>query len=66
MSVEELKEDRPRQYKALIETGELDERLVEPPSPLLVKISKIFGFSALFIGITIIIMIIYSMIFLYR
>ena len=66
MSIDELKEDRPRQYKALMESGELDERLVDPPSPLLVKIAKIFGFTALFIGISIIIMIIYSMIFLYK
>jgi cytochrome b subunit of formate dehydrogenase len=66
MSVEELKEDRPRQYKILIESGELDERLVDPPPEWLIKTSKIFGFSALFIGLTIIILIIYSMIFLYK
>ncbi|MDX1699425.1 MAG: cytochrome b/b6 domain-containing protein [Melioribacteraceae bacterium] len=66
MSIEELKYDRPRQYRTLIETGELNERLVDPPPPWLVKASKIFGFTALTIGITIIIMIIYSMIFLYR
>ncbi|MCB0751114.1 MAG: hypothetical protein KDC52_06540 [Ignavibacteriae bacterium] len=66
MPVEELKYDRPRQYKALMESGELDDRLVPPPSPFLVKIAKIFGFTALFIGLSIIIMIIYSMIFLYK
>ncbi len=66
MSIEELKEDRPRQYKTLIETGELNERLVDPPPAWLVKAAKIFGFTALFIGISIIIMIIYSMIFLYK
>ena len=66
MSIEELKEDRPRQYKALVETGELDERLVNPPPEWLVKAARIFGFTALFIGISIIIMIIYSMIFLYK
>lgn len=66
MSLDELKEDRPRQYKALLESGELNERLVDPPSPPLVKIAKIFGFTALLIGISIIIMIIYAMIFLYK
>ena len=66
MPVEELKHDRPRQYKTLIETGELDERLVDPPPAWLVKSAKIFGYTALFIGISIIIMIIYSMIFLYK
>jgi hypothetical protein len=64
--VEELKEDRPRQYKILTETDELDERLVDPPPAWLVKTAKIFGFTALFIGLTIIVMIIYSMIFLYK
>jgi cytochrome b subunit of formate dehydrogenase len=66
VSLEELEEDRPRQYKALMETGELDERLVDPPPDWLVKAAKIFGFTALFIGISIIIMIIYAMIFLYK
>ena len=66
LTVEELKEDRPRQYKILTETDELDESLVEPPPIWLVKAAKVFGFTALAIGITIIIMIIYSMIFLYR
>lgn len=66
MSIEELKEDRPRQYKMLVETGELDERLVDPPPAWLIKAARIFGFTALFIGISIIIMIIYSMIFLYN
>ena len=66
MTLEELKYDRPRQYRVLMESGELDERLVDPPPPWLVKSSKIFGYTALFIGISIIIMIIYSMIFLYK
>ena len=66
MSLEELKEDRPRQYNALIGTSELDERLVDPPPAWLVKAAKIFGFTALTIGLIIIVMIIYSMIFLYK
>ncbi len=66
VTVEELKEDRPRQYKILTETDELNERLVDAPPDWLVKAAKVFGYSALCIGITIIIMIIYSMIFLYK
>lgn len=64
--VEELKEDRPRQYQALMESGELNDRLVDPPSPTLVKIARIFGFTALLIGMSIIVMIIYAMVFLYN
>ncbi|MBU0560590.1 MAG: cytochrome b/b6 domain-containing protein [Bacteroidetes bacterium] len=66
ISLEELKEDRPRQYKYLVETGQLEKFLVDPPSPQLVKTARIFGFSALTLGILLIVMIIYSMIFLYQ
>jgi len=66
MSIEEFKEDRPRQYKILMENSELDERLVDPPPEWLVKAARIFGFTALTIGMIIILMIIYSMIFLYN
>jgi thiosulfate reductase cytochrome b subunit len=64
--VEELKHDRPRQYKILLDNGELEGRLVDPPTEGFVKAAKIFGFTALFIGLTIVVMIIYAMIFLYR
>lgn len=66
MSLEELKEDRPRQYKTLMESKDLDHRLVDPPPTWFVKTAKIFGFSALIIGISIIIMIVYTMVFLYN
>lgn len=64
--LEEFKEDRPRQYKYLVETGQLEKYLVGPPSPFLLKMSKIFGFTALAFGLSLIILIIYSMIFIYR
>ncbi len=64
--LEEFKEDRPRQYKYLVETGQLEKYLVGPPAPFLVKISKIFGFTALTFGLLLILLIIYSMIFIYR
>ncbi len=66
VSLEEFIEDRPRQYKLLKESGELEKRLVGPPSPGLVKAAKIFGFTALTLGLLIIIVTIYSMIFLYQ
>ncbi|MEN8192495.1 MAG: hypothetical protein ABFS12_06730 [Bacteroidota bacterium] len=64
--LEEFKLDRPRQYKYLVETGQLEKYLVGPPSPILVKVSKIFGFAALTFGLFLILLIIYSMIFIYR
>jgi cytochrome b subunit of formate dehydrogenase len=64
--LEEFKLDRPRQYKYLVETGQLEKHLVGPPSPVLVKAAKIFGFAALTFGLFLVILIIYSMIFIYQ
>ena len=66
LTLEELKEDRPRQYKYLKENNMLEGMLVRPPSPYFVRIAKIFGFTALTLGILLIILIIYSMLFLYQ
>ncbi len=64
--IEEFKEDRPREYKILLEKGELDKKFMAPPSKAFTTIARIFGFSALITGIIIIILIIYSMIFIYQ
>jgi cytochrome b subunit of formate dehydrogenase len=64
--VEELEYDRPEQYKELVENNELEEHIVEAPPENLKKSAKIFGFTALTLGILFILLIIYSMIFLYQ
>ncbi|NOX19096.1 MAG: hypothetical protein GXO87_12555 [Chlorobi bacterium] len=64
--IEEFKEDRPREYETLQESGELEGKFMAPPSQAFTTIAKIFGFSALITGIIIIILIIYSMVFLYN
>ncbi|MCF8262252.1 MAG: cytochrome b/b6 domain-containing protein [Melioribacteraceae bacterium] len=64
--LEEFKEDRPREYERLINTGTLEERIVNPPSSALLKVAKIFGFTAFTIGLMIIVLIIYTMIFVYQ
>ena len=64
--LEEFKKDRPREYQILVDSNTLEERLAPPPPEWLVKSSRIFGFTALTIGLLIVVMIIYSMIFLYR
>ncbi|MFZ1291603.1 MAG: cytochrome b/b6 domain-containing protein [Melioribacteraceae bacterium] len=66
VSIEEFKEDRPRQYYEMVANSELEKHLVDPPQEWLIKASKIFGYTALIIGFSIIIMIIYAMIFLYQ
>ncbi len=64
--LEELKYDKPREYEQLVESGKLEERIV-PPTPTKVERGfRIFGFTALGIGLTLVALIVYSMIFAYR
>ncbi len=65
--LEEFKKDRPREYKEMKKSGELKKRVVKTTiSPKLEKISTIFGAIALFTGILVIGMIIYSVIIGYK
>ncbi len=65
MPLDELIHERPREYEELVASGKLEEILV-PPTPRWYFItSHIFGFTALAIGLTLVVSIIYSMLFLY-
>ncbi len=64
--MEEFVHDRPRQYKILLESGELDKRIVPAPPHWFIKASRIFGFIALTTGLLTVVMIIYSMLFVYK
>lgn len=66
MPLEEFKLDRPEEYQKLVESGELDKYLVEPYQPIVIKAIKIFGWTALSIGLSMVIWIIYAMLFVYR
>jgi cytochrome b subunit of formate dehydrogenase len=66
MTVEELKEDKPEEYEALAASGELDKNLGEPYPPIVIKAIRFFAWTALFIGFSIVVWIIYAMIFAYR
>lgn len=52
VTLEELKHDHPLQYQRLIESGELEKHLVDPPSPALYKASTILGFVLIVVGLT--------------
>jgi cytochrome b subunit of formate dehydrogenase len=52
VSLEELKHDHPLQYKRLLESGNLEQHLVDAPSPQMVKASTILGFALIVIGLT--------------
>jgi cytochrome b subunit of formate dehydrogenase len=64
--LQEFKLDRPQEYKELVEKGELEKYIVEQYPPIVLRGMKIFGWTALSIGFSIIIWIIYAMIFVYR
>ncbi len=64
--LEEFKLDRPAEYKELVESGELENYLVEPYQPIVIRTIKIFGWTALSLGLFIVVWIIYAMIFAYR
>lgn len=65
MPLDELKHERPREYEHLVETGKLEELKCEPAPRWFFTAAHIFGLTALTIGISLIIAIIYTMIFVY-
>jgi cytochrome b subunit of formate dehydrogenase len=52
MSLEEFKTDHAVQYQRLLESGELERHLVDPPSAGKVKASKALAFTLIAIGLT--------------
>jgi cytochrome b subunit of formate dehydrogenase len=66
MPLEEFKRDRPREYRQLVESGKLEGLLMPEPQPLALKLWRRFGFTALGLGIGIILLIYYAMVFTYR
>ena len=64
--LEELKEDRPREYQELMKSKQLKRHLVEPLPEPIVKGMRVFGTIALIIGLSLIILILYAEIFGYR
>ena len=66
MTLEEFKEDKPLEYEALVKNGELEQHLVEPYPEIVIRVIRIFGWTALTIGVSMVIWIIYAMVFAYR
>ncbi len=51
VSLERFKEERPLEYERLVANGELDDYLVDPPTPAEKRRAYIWGSIALFIGL---------------
>lgn len=65
--LDEYKADRPEEYKQLKENGQLKKKIVlKEVSTQKSNLITIFGYTFLFIGITVILLIIYSMLFGYK
>ena len=66
MPVEEFHEDKPAEYQAEVEKGTLESHLVEPYPPIVIRTIRVFAWAALATGFSIVVWIIYAMVFAYR
>jgi cytochrome b subunit of formate dehydrogenase/uncharacterized protein with PIN domain len=66
MPLDELQRDKPLEYDELTKTGQMEQNLAEPYPPIVMKSIRLFGWTALTIGFSIVVWIIYAMIFAYR
>ncbi|HUN64966.1 MAG TPA: hypothetical protein VMW43_02625 [Bacteroidota bacterium] len=66
MDVDEFRIDKPAEYDALVREGGLESKLVEPYQPIVIRAVKVFGWIALTVGFSIVLWIVYAMIFAYR
>jgi len=66
MPLAELKRDKPREYAALVASGELEQHLEEPQPEIVVKVIRGFAWTALTVGFGVVVWIVYAMVFAYR
>jgi cytochrome b subunit of formate dehydrogenase len=66
MPLAELKRDKPLEYEELVARGELEQHLEEPQPAIVVKVIRAFAWTALAIGFSIVLWILYAMVFAYR
>ncbi len=66
MKLAELKRDKPLEYESLLAGGKLEENLADPHPAVVVKTFRVFAWMALATGFSIIVWIIYAMVFAYR
>lgn len=61
MTVEELQDERPLEYRRLLESGRLEEQLVGPSSPLTQHYARVVGYAALTVGLILVTMVLVSL-----
>ena len=66
MPLAELKRDKPREYEALVASGKLEDKMEEAYPPIVIRAIRFFAWMALAVGFSIVLWIIYAMLFAYR
>jgi cytochrome b subunit of formate dehydrogenase len=66
MPLEEFILDKPAEYEDLVKKGELTHHLVDPYPEIVMKGVRFFAWTALGIGLSMVVWIIYAMLFAYR
>jgi cytochrome b subunit of formate dehydrogenase len=66
MPLEELERDKPREYEELVAAGKLEEKMEEAYQPIVTQTIRAFAWAALAVGFSIVLWIIYAMLFAYR
>ena len=66
MPLEELKRDKPREYEALAANGKLEGKMEEAYPQIVIRAVRAFAWVALAVGFSIVLWIIYAMLFAYR
>jgi cytochrome b subunit of formate dehydrogenase len=66
LAEEELKTDKPDEYKYLVESGLIEKQKMENLPPHRMKAAKIFAWTALALGFFVILWIVYAMLFAYK
>ena len=56
-SLEEFKREHPLQYQRLLDSGELESRLVAAPSPVKMAAAKVLGFTLIALGLALLTMV---------
>ena len=66
MPVAEFRRDKPAEYEALVAAGKLEESLVEAYQPVVIRAIRAFAWTALALGTSMVLWIVYAMVFAYR
>jgi hypothetical protein len=66
MPLDELKRDKPREYEALVANGKLEGKMEEAYPRIVIRAIRAFAWGALAVGFSIVLWIIYAMLFAYR